>query len=240
MVLQENEPGTDRSFSAIESSIFAPDCQALVEGMFFIGAIRFGDFKWTFHNDYPDGPPAPMYFELRMVRRDLKLRSYPVDILQSGIRGLRFDMIADVPTAITPTVALLAERLGVGMVSPRKERKGKGSGALVDGFLEEDKGKTVVLIDDVLARGDSKLILAENLKREGAIVKDIVVLMDYEIGGRLILERNGYNVHSAFTAKQLLGYLHLSGKISTSKYHKTLQGFLEIRDFFRKVDGNKF
>ncbi|OGH38273.1 MAG: hypothetical protein A3B44_01330 [Candidatus Levybacteria bacterium RIFCSPLOWO2_01_FULL_38_21] len=234
------QEGPPRNRQDQEGFIFSSECQALAEGMFALRAIRFGDFKWTFHNDYPDVPLAPMYFELRMVRRHLILRNYPVDILQSEARGLTFDMIADVPTAITPTVALLANRLGVGMVSPRKERKGKGSGALVDGFLPEDIGTTVLLIDDVLSRGDSKLILAENLKKEGAIVKDIVVLMDYEIGGRLILERNGYNVHSAFTAKQLLGYLHLSGKISTSKYHKTLQGFLEIRDFFRKVDGNKF
>ncbi len=212
------------------------ECQILAEGMFALGAIKFGDFRWTFHNDYPDAPIAPMYFEVRIIRRHPIFRNYPVDILQGELRGLKFDMIADVPTAITPTIALLAERLGVGMVSPRKERKGKGSGALVDGFLPEDNGEIVVLIDDVLSRGDSKLILAENLKKEGATVKDIVVLMDYEIGGSLVLEQSGYKVHSVFTVSQLLDYLYLSGKISLSKYRKTLQILSNIRDFFKEVD----
>lgn len=219
----------------VESSL-SRECQALTEGMFALGAIKFGDFRWTFHNDYPDAPLAPMYFEVRMVRRHLIFRNHAVDILQSEVAGLKFDMIADVPTAITPTVTLLAERLRVGMVSPRKEAKGKGSGAMVDGFLREDRGETVLLIDDVLARGDSKLILAENLKREGAMVQDIIVLMDYEIGGRQKLEQSGYNVHSVFTAKQLLDYLHISGKISWNIYRRTLQRLSEIRDFFNKVD----
>ncbi len=137
MKLQEDERGrgkeklqTDRSLSETGSSTFSLECEDLAEGMFAIGAIRFGiDFIWTYHSDYPNAPRAPMYFELRMVRRDLSLRYYPVDILESEVGKLNFDMIADVPTAITPTVALLAERLGVGMVSPRKERKAKGSGS---------------------------------------------------------------------------------------------------------------
>ena len=107
---------------------------------------------------------------------------------------------------------------------------------MVDGFLRKDKGAMVLLIDDVLARGDSKLETLENLKKEGAMVLNIVVLMDYEIGGKEILEQNGYQVHSSFTAKQLLHYLYLAGKISIHKYRKTLQGLLEIRDFFEQID----
>lgn len=233
---KKEEFRTDGTLSETESSFFFHEPQALVYGMFSIGAIRFGDFRWTYHNEYPNGPLAPMYFEIRMVRRDVGLRNSPVGILENEIEKLDFDMIADVPTAITPTIALLVERLGVGMVSPRKERKGKGSGALVDGFLQEDIGKTVLLVDDVLARGDSKLILADNLKKEGAMVKDVVVLMDYEIGGRSILEKNGYNVHSVFTAKQVLDWLNLSGKIDEKEYNRALERLYEIRIFFEKID----
>lgn len=236
MVLQENESGLNRSLPGREGPSFTTECQKLAEGMFVLGAIRFGDFKWTFHNDYPNAPLAPMYFEVRMVRRHPILRNYPVAILQSEISGLKFDMVADVPTGITPTVVLLADRLKVGMVSPRKEAKEKGSGAIVDGFLREDKGSKVLLIDDVLSKGDSKLILAENLKKEGAIVRDIVNLMDYEIGGRLILERNGYNVRSAFTARQLTAFLQTSGAIDSKEHDRVLQRLSEIRDFFREID----
>ena len=146
--------------------------------MFALGSIKFGDFWWTYHKNYPEAPLAPMYFDIRMVRRNQIIRGRPVDILQNAVNGLEFHLIADIPTAMTPTVTLLAERLGLGMVSPRKEAKDKGSGEMVDGFLREDKGATAVLIDDVLARGDSKLIYAENLKKAGAKVEDIVVLMD--------------------------------------------------------------
>ncbi|OFX00728.1 MAG: hypothetical protein A2W62_00145 [Alphaproteobacteria bacterium RIFCSPLOWO2_02_42_7] len=138
--------------------------------MFALGSIKFGDFWWTYHKNYPEAPLAPMYFDIRMVRRNQIIRGRPVDILQNAVNGLEFHLIADIPTAMTPTVTLLAERLGLGMVSPRKEAKDKGSGEMVDGFLREDKGATAVLIDDVLARGDSKLIYAENLKKAGGFI----------------------------------------------------------------------
>lgn len=204
----------------------------LVEGMLRLGAIRFGDFRWTYHDAYPNAPLSPMYFELRMIRGDPTIRNVAVDIIQDKLMQLSFNMVADVPTAITPTVAVLADRLRIGMVSPRMEPKKKGSSALVDGFLLEDKGKTVVLIDDVLSRGDSKLILAENLKKVGALVKDIVLLMDYEIGGRSILDKSGYIVHSSFTAKQMLDYFYSIGKIDKEKYERTLNRLLQIAKFF--------
>ncbi|OGH13381.1 MAG: hypothetical protein A3H50_02440 [Candidatus Levybacteria bacterium RIFCSPLOWO2_02_FULL_37_10] len=198
--------------------------------MFALGSIKFGDFWWTYHKNYPEAPLAPMYFDIRMVRRNQIIRGRPVDILQNAVNGLEFHLIADIPTAMTPTVTLLAERLGLGMVSPRKEAKDKGSGEMVDGFLREDKGATAVLIDDVLARGDSKLIYAENLKKAGAKVEDIVVLMDYEIGGKEILEQSEYRVH-------LLDYLNSVGIIEHEKWEKTLERLKEIREYFNRVDG---
>jgi len=220
----------------INGSYLTLEGKKLVVGMLRLGAIRFGDFKWTYHNAYPNAPLAPMYFELRMIRRDSTIRNLPVDILQDKLVQVGFNMVADVPTAITPTVAVLAERLRAGMVSPRMEPKKKGSSALVDGFLPEDKGKTVVLIDDVLSRGDSKLVLAENLKKVGAVVKDIVILMDYEIGGRSILEKSGYIVHSSFTAKLMLDYFYSIGKIDKEEYERTLNRLLQMANFFEGID----
>ncbi len=102
--------------------------------------------------------------------------------------------------------------------------------------MPEDVGMTVLLVDDVLARGDSKLIFADNLKKVGASVKDILILMDYEIGGRLILEKNGYNVHSVFTAKQVLDHLHASGRIDEQEHSKIVERLNEMRQFFKGID----
>ena len=89
-----------------------------------------------------------------------------VDVYEELIRPLQFDLLADVPTAATPLVSSLSDRLGVGMVTPRTDAKTHGSGASIDGLLNSDQGKRAVLIDDLVTMAVPELIGVFNQSQE--------------------------------------------------------------------------
>lgn len=190
--------------------------------LFDIGAIKFGDFRLKLHDKNPEAPLSPVYIDLRVLRRFPEAKAAAVDVYQELVQPLRFDLLADIPTAATPFVSSLSDRLGVGMVTPRTDAKAHGTGAKIDGLLDSDVGKTVVLIDDLVTRADSKLEAASILTAQGLTVNDIVVLIDRKQGGREQLARQGFDLHAALTMDKMLDFYAKVGKLSQEKYQDTV------------------
>lgn len=183
-----------------------------------IGAIRFGAFKIKLHETQPTAPLSPIYIDLRLCRRFPAVKLLAVRLYESLLFNLSFDLIADVPTAGTPFACSLSDRLNVGMVTPRISKKTYGSGNSVDGLLEEDIHKTVVLIDDLITTAQSKFEAAQLLTDQGLSLRDVIVLIDREQGGKAILEAKGYQLHSAYTLSELLGIYLKHKRLSQEKH----------------------
>ena len=71
-----------------------------------------------------------------------------------------------------------------------------------------------MVIDDLITSGDSLLGGIEALEEAGLQVRDAVVLIDREQGGRETLQSRGYQFHCAMTLGQLLSILEREGRIS--------------------------
>ncbi|HEX7860189.1 MAG TPA: orotate phosphoribosyltransferase [Verrucomicrobiae bacterium] len=84
----------------------------------------------------------------------------------------------------------------------RKAPKSHGQTKLIEGNFKS--GDKVVVIDDVVTKGDSTIAAIEAVKREGGDVAFVVVLVDRQQGGREKIEALGYNVINAFTKDDLL------------------------------------
>ena len=84
----------------------------------------------------------------------------------------------------------------------RKAPKSHGQTKLIEGNFKS--GDKVVVIDDVVTKGDSTIAAIEAVKREGGDVAFVVVLVDRQQGGREKIEALGYKVVSAFTKDDLL------------------------------------
>ena len=201
--------------------------------LFDIGAIQFGNFRFKLHEKTPEAPLAPVYIDLRILRRFPEVKRQAVDIYEKLILPLDFDLLADVPTAVTPLVSSLSDRLKVGMITPRTDTKSHGSGAKIDGFLKEDEGKKAVLIDDAITTGTSILEALEILENEGIKVENIVVLVDREQGGRNQLEEKGYKLHAAFTLKQMLDFYARVRRINQETHQDTLERLNILNEFLR-------
>jgi len=199
--------------------------------LFDIGAIKFGDFRLKLHDKNPEAPLSPVYIDLRVLRRFPEAKAAAVDVYQELVQPLRFDLLADIPTAATPLVSSLSDRLDVGMVTPRTDAKGHGTGTKIDGLLDSDKGRTAVLIDDLVTRADSKLEAVGILTSQGVAVKDIVVLIDREQGGKEQLATAGFDLHSALTMGQMLDLYARTGKISQVAYQDTNERLEALNKF---------
>ena len=88
----------------------------------------------------------------------------------------------------------------VPLIYPRREEKDHGIRRRIEGLFAP--GERVVMIDDIVTDGASKLEAIEPLEAAGLVVKDLVVLIDREQGGRELLAAKGYALHAVMTVSR--------------------------------------
>lgn len=205
----------------------------LADNLLEIGAFKFGDFKLKLHKEHPNAPLSPVYIDLRLLRRYPRAKKIAIDVYQELMKGIKFDLLADVPTAGSPFASSLSDRIKVGMITPRIDKKGYGSGARIDGLGPRDKGKTVLLIDDLITTSASKLEAANFMKFHGMKVKDVVVLIDREQGGEAQLKKNKIKLHFSLTMDRLLDYYLSINKISQKKYDEIHERMETLNNYLK-------
>ena len=191
--------------------------------LFDVGAIKFGKFRLKLHDKNPGAPLSPIYGNLRILRSFPSIMSRTIRVMGDlRIRkNLDFEMVADVPTAGTPFAAIFSDHFWIPMVSPRLDKKQHGSGADIDGVFVV--GARVLLIDDLITKAESKLDAIAVLERNGLVVRDVLVILDREQGGREELRRRGYNLHSIFRLSELLDFYLQGGKIDQQKHDEVTE-----------------
>jgi len=195
--------------------------EALALDLFEIKAIKFGAFKLKLHEKVPEAPLSPIYIDLRILRSFPKALRRTVEALKELIIGLDFDLLADIPTAATPLVAVLSYELEIPMISPRKDEKTHGLSRRIDGVFQQ--GQTVLLLDDLITKADSKFEAIQSLQENGLRVRDVVVLVDREQGGARQLKEAGYTLHSVFKLGELLHYYFRQGRLEKTRYEEILR-----------------
>jgi uridine monophosphate synthetase len=116
--------------------------------------------------------------------------------------------------ALTIGTAVALEA-GVPLIYPRKEVKTYGTKRQVEGHFVP--GQTVAVIEDLITSGGSVLNAAQQLQNEGLQVRDLLVLIDRQQGGKEALEQAGYRLHAVLTMSDLLTSLHAQGLIDSAQ-----------------------
>ena len=198
----------------------------LANALFNIGAIKFGAFRLKLHEKTLDAPLSPIYVDLRILRSHPSVMRRTVQILEEMSHGLQFDCYADVPTAATPIVAILSHVTRTPMITPR-EAKTHGAVGTIDGTFQP--GQTVLLVDDLVTKADSKLKAIRTLEANGLKVHDVLVLVDREQGGAEQLGEAGYKLHAAFAISNLLRWYVGRKKIDRAKYEEVMSYLIANR-----------
>jgi orotate phosphoribosyltransferase len=80
----------------------------------------------------------------------------------------------------------------------RKEAKGHGTGAYLEGVKPVAPGARVVLVEDVVTTGGSSQKAVTRLRDHGYIVDTVLALVDRGQGGRAALSGMGLQLHALF------------------------------------------
>jgi uridine monophosphate synthetase len=188
------------------------------------GAIQFGDFTLA------SGKRSPIYVDLRLLASHptvlRKVALAYADLLHGEVGSEDPSLalrLAAIPYAALPIGTAVALELGWPMIYPRKEVKAHGTGRQIEG--EFHAGDRVVVLDDLITTGGSKLAAIEPLEEAGLEVRDVVVLIDREEGGREDLAEAGYRLHAVLRLSEMLDLLVGAGRISTAQRDE-VAGFL--------------
>lgn len=85
----------------------------------------------------------------------------------------------------------------------RKEPKGHGTRAWVEGAKHLEAGTRVAIIEDVVTTGGSSIKAADRAKEAGLDVAKIVCLVDREEGGAEAVRAAGYEFESILTIREV-------------------------------------
>jgi len=169
-----------------------------------LGCIQFGDFVLA------SGQHSPIYIDLRLLVSAPQALRMVAQAFANLLRTLQFDRLAAIPYGGLPIGTAVALETGHPLIYPRKEPKEHGTHRGIEGRFEP--GERVVVVDDVITTGQSKLTAIELLEEAGLEVHDIVVLLDREQGGKEELAGRGYRLHSVLTMRELLAALQREGR----------------------------
>jgi orotate phosphoribosyltransferase len=191
------------------------DRESLVTSLYDLGAVQFGEFTLT------SGDKSPIYLDLRMlVSRPAALRRV-ANTLQSFASKLTFDRLAGIPMAGLPIVVALSLAMDRPLIFSRPDIKPLGIERQIEG--EYQAGETMLLVDDVIYRGNRKAASIAILEAADLKIKDVVVVVDREMGGVKQLAARGITVHSTLTLTEIMEMLLRLGRIQKKQYSEVMQ-----------------
>ena len=139
----------------------------------------------------------------------------PVTLTGRGLTLTSMMMLEHVDTKVVAGLTLGADPLvsGVAVCSAldmrlvnalivRKEPKGHGTGAWIEG-PEFPKGTKVTVLEDVVTTGGSSIKAVEKLRDAGYVVERVVTVVDRQEGGKDAMIDAGLELCSLFTIEDL-------------------------------------
>ena len=139
----------------------------------------------------------------------------PVTLTGRGLTLISMMMLEHVDTKVVAGLTLGADPLvsGVAVCSAldmrlidalivRKEPKGHGTGAWIEG-PEFPKGTKVTVLEDVVTTGGSSIKAVDKLRDAGYVVERVVTIVDRQEGGKDAMIDAGLELCSLFTIDDL-------------------------------------
>ena len=188
--------------------------QNIMKGLIKTECFRVGEFTLK------SGKKSPFYIDLRRVSSDASLLAQVAKGYAVLIKDMKFDRVAGIPVAALPLATAVSLETGIPLIYPRMTMKAHGTGNRIEG--EYKKGEKVLLLDDLITTGKSKVEAIEILRDAGLVVTELAVLLERGVQGRKDMEAEGINLHSYAHVRELLTPCHELGLIDKKQLEHML------------------
>ena len=188
------------------------DLDQLILDLYDIEAIKFGEFELK------SGLISPIYMDIRLIVSYPKILKSIAKIMWSKVCKIEFDIICGVPYTALPIATVMSTQNNKPMIMRRKEVKKYGTKKIIEGKFESKQ--TCLVVEDLVTSGSSIFETLEPIEDVGLIVKDIIILIDREQGGKNHIENKGYKLHSIAKISEILKVLKKYEKIDTNTFNK--------------------
>ena len=141
----------------------------------------------------------------------------PVTLTGRGLTLVSMMLLEHVKTQVVAGLTLGADPLvsGVAVCSAldgrmvnalivRKEPKGHGTGAWIEGLLPPE-GTKITVLEDVVTTGGSAIKAVEKLRDAGYVVERVVAILDRQEGGKDAMIEANLELISLFQLSELVG-----------------------------------
>lgn len=145
---------------------------------------------------FSSGWASPVYVDCK------RLISYPLarnTLIELAVRKIlatvgydAFDAVAGGEVAGLPFAAIIADRLHLPLLVVRKQGKGFGPAAQIEGRVAP--GERVLLVEDLTTDGRTKALYCAGLRRAGAAVSHAFVVFKYGIFDRVVRDLDALSI----------------------------------------------
>ncbi|MBE9012311.1 orotate phosphoribosyltransferase [Pseudanabaenaceae cyanobacterium LEGE 13415] len=168
--------------------------------LFCLGAYREGDFLLSSGQRstyYINGKQVTLHPQGALAVGRVLLSMLDADTV--GVAGLTLG--AD-PIVTATSVVGAYEGRSIAALIVRKEAKGHGTQAYIEG-LTLPEGSPVVVLEDVVTTGQSAMKAVERLRDAGYQVEEVISLVDRQQGGAEFYQQQGLKFRAVYTIQDL-------------------------------------
>lgn len=167
--------------------------QELADNIASAATLR-GSFKLR------SGVISNLYFDKYQLEADPEL----LLAISNGMKELvpdGIDLLAGLEMGGIPVATMLSQHTGIPSLFVRKKAKEYGTCKLAEG--PDIEGKTLLIVEDVVTSGGAILDAVNALRERGAVVENVICIIDRESGGTENLEKEHLQLTPLFRISEI-------------------------------------